>query len=415
MSERRGRGEGSVYQRHDKKTCPATIEVIGKDGNRKKVRPDHKCVGTWAAVVDFGWSAGVRQRKTVYGKTKGEVLNKVDKLKRGNGHIATGEHTIESWMTYWLNEICEPKLKPQTMSSHRSKVNTYIIPLLGKHRLDTIEPRHVRDMYNRMRMACPRPGDDDKCPHTPHHGLAEATLRQTHAILKTGLKIAIRERQTQENVTMLVDPPGTEQAEPDRLTPAEARLVLAAAAGAGYESRWYCAFHQGMRQGEVLGLAWAMVNFDEGTITIARTLTTAGFGTPKSRASKRTIPMTPQTLAHLKVHWAQYVADCQAAGVDPDHSSLVWRQKDGSPVGSKMDWQRWKRLLASAGVPHVSLHSARSTTAAILEEAGVLDRLAAEILGHADVKQTYRYQRDAGLENKRKAMVALEAAWGATN
>lgn len=409
MAERRGRGEGSIYQRCDHKTCPPDVDGKG--------RPEHKCKGRWAAVVDFGWSAGTRRRKVVYGRTKADALAKVDELKRGYGHIKTGDHTIETWLTYWVDEICEPRLKPQSVIAYSAKINTYIIPLLGRHRLDTIEPRHVRDMYNRMRMTCPDLGADDKCHHSPHHGLSEATLRLTHNILKRALKIAIRERQTFENVAEMIDPPGTETAIRDRLDPAQARLVLAAAEGSGYEARWYCAFHQGMRQGEALGLAWVMVNLDEGTITVARTLATVkggvlAYGEPKSKASKRTIPMTPQTKAHMKVHWAQYVADCHAAGVEPDRASLVWPNKDGAPIHPRNDYQRWQRLLVTAGVPHVSLHSARNTTAALLEEAKVPDRLAAEILGHSDVKMTYRYQRNASLENKRKAMTALEAAWG---
>lgn len=405
MNRRRGRGEGALYQRHDHPTCPP----LDTDRNR----PDHRCRGRWIKTIDFGWTAGARRRKVLYGNTKSEVLQKEKDLQTKTGHIRpTNKTTVEAWMTYWITNIAPERCRPQTLTSYESKINSYIIPLLGRHRLDQLQPRHVRDMYTRLRMPCPSP---NKCGHSPSHGLSESTLRQTHAILRRALTIAVRERMIVENVATLIDPPTTATTKRERLTVPEARLALETAKEGHHISRWYAALHQGMRQGECLGLAWAMVNFDQDTITIARTLvkTTGGvaFGSPKSESSKRTIPMTPHMSSHLRVHWARYVTRCEAEGREPDLAALVWCQPSGVPIGHKTDWERWKRFLTNAGVPHVSLHSARNTTAALLEEAGVPARLAAEILGHSSVDQTYAYQKDAGLENRRAAMAALEAAW----
>ena len=73
MGERRLRGEGAVYQRHDHESCPKEV-----DGER----PKHNCRGHWVGVVDLGQIGGKRVRKTVTGHTLREVTAKFKALKK---------------------------------------------------------------------------------------------------------------------------------------------------------------------------------------------------------------------------------------------------------------------------------------------------------------------------------------------
>jgi hypothetical protein len=50
MTKRRGKGEGTLYQRPD---------------------------GTWRAMIDLGWSGGRRIRRSVSGATRREVVDKL--------------------------------------------------------------------------------------------------------------------------------------------------------------------------------------------------------------------------------------------------------------------------------------------------------------------------------------------------
>ena len=54
MGGRRGKGEGSIYQRDD---------------------------GVWIGAIDLGWRNGKRVRKVVNGKTRGEVAKRVRELQ----------------------------------------------------------------------------------------------------------------------------------------------------------------------------------------------------------------------------------------------------------------------------------------------------------------------------------------------
>src|SRR5690625_975307 len=113
MATRRGRGEGTIVQRHDHPTCPP----LNPDGGR----PDHRCRGRGVAVLALGGSAAKRQRKSVYGKTKADVQAKLTDLKRKTPH-ARADHTVETWLTYWLEQVAPERCRPQTLTGYRSKI-----------------------------------------------------------------------------------------------------------------------------------------------------------------------------------------------------------------------------------------------------------------------------------------------------
>lgn len=377
MVKRRGKGDGSIYQRHDHKSCPP----IDSDGHR----PEHRCQGRYVGVVDLGWSGGKRQRRTFYGGTEREVKIKIKTAmsQRDAGVLVASSPTVEAWMTYWLDVICaERQLKPNTMRSHRSKVQQYIIPNLGRHRLDRLAPEHVRAMYAHMR----------------DEGLAEGTLRQTHAILRRALTVAVRERKTPHNVAAMIDPPGTAiTTEREPLTIAEARPLAASSL------RWWVALYLGLRQSEALGLMWKDVDLDGGTLTIRRTLVRIEgkgltFGTPKSRSSARVLPLTPKSLAHFRL----------AAYNNPSPDSLIFH-RGGRPIDHRADWQAWRDALDAHGIAGRPLHAARHTTASLLEAEGVPDRIVMQILGQSSIAVTHNYQH-ADIEQTRAYLARIEGA-----
>lgn len=368
MPARRGRGEGGLVQRHDHKTCPAP--VAGE-------RPPHKCKGRWQGTID----ADDGRRKYVYGRTKAEAQTKLREAvnDKASGTLVVSSVTVEGWLNHWLDNIAE--VKGNTHVGYRSKIRAYLIPHLGKHRLDRLQPDHIRLMYRAMR----------------DQGLAEASLRQTHAILARALKVAMQEGKIARNPIEAVKPPSTKTNKVRQLTVAQARDVL----GATDDARWWLAVFYGMRQGEVLGLRWCDVDFEKGCLYVVQTRQKdrngkVVFGAPKSDAGERVVPLVPVVAARLKLAYV-------AAGSPPqEEGQLVFPQvkRDGTlgPKDTRKDWAQWRELLDAATrppmapLPLVRLHSARGTASSLLEAAGVPTRLVGQILGHSNVKQTEHYQ-----------------------
>lgn len=357
---RRTKGDGGLFHRHDHPTCPP----VGTDG----VRPEHPCQGRWQGTIDVVVD-GRKKRKYVYARTQRAARLKLSEAVRARdaGTLTIGTTTVEQWLTKWLDRQAR-KLKPQTVRGYRSKVRTYLLPHLGRHRLAALRATHIEAMYDAMR----------------DEGLAEATVRQTHAILGKALADAERLGVIGVNPWKRVEAPGTNTNKRAQLTPAQAARVLAATD----DARWWLALFYGMRQGECLGLRWSDIDLHRKRLTIAQTLQTAEdgslfFDTPKSDASARVLPLVPLMEARLRLAWVE-------AGQPVD--GLVFAREDGGPVRPRDDWQAWRDLLAEVGVPMVALHAARNSAASLMEAAGVPDRRAAQILGHSSVQITHGYQ-----------------------
>ncbi len=391
MAKRRTKGDGGLYQRHDHPDCPELV-TVGHDDDGKPIRerPEHRCQGRWVGTIDV-WVDGRKRRKYVYGRTQREARLKLDQARRekSDGTLVVASMTVEKWLDVWLNEIAD--LKPQTRRGYRSKIETYIKPAIGTRRLTELRPEHIRHLHARMRA----------------DGLAEASVRQAHAILKRALRVAVHEGKLGVSPADRMESPGTETAKREQLTVDQARQVLAAA---GDDARWWLALYYGMRQGEVLGLRWCDVDFDRHALRVVQSLQTDEdgrliFGPPKSRASRRAMPMLPLIESRLRLRWI-------ASGLtDPTTDALVFPAANGAPRQPKRDWQEWRDLLDRATrpplapLPLVALHSARNTAASLLEAAGVPSRTVSQILGHAQVSTTHGYQ-DAELARLAQALGA---------
>src|SRR5262245_14081582 len=105
--KRRGRGEGSIFQRAD---------------------------GQWVARLSLGYGPdGKRKRRTLYGKSKAEVAEKLRKLQ----HVAdagqlsvTGNLTIAQFLNQWL-DATEPTVCKGTHTGYAQHVNNLIVPKVG--------------------------------------------------------------------------------------------------------------------------------------------------------------------------------------------------------------------------------------------------------------------------------------------
>jgi integrase len=337
VATRRVTGEGSIYQR--------------------------KSDGRWVGVVDLGWVNGRRVRKTVTAATLKELRPKFKALKgQVESGVADENMTVEQWMEKWLRDVAGEKNRPSTLRTYRMYVSKWINPHVGRVRLGKLRPDHIRSMLAAMR-------DAKK---------SNATRRQVLAILRRALAVAEQDQLIGSNPAARVDAPPVGQGSHGKFTLAEARKILAALDVEGVSaSRWTCALLAGLRQGEALGLRWENVDLDARRILVCEAVQQIkGEGLVvvplKSQAAYRSVPMVmPVYEALLR---------------EPSREGYVWGGE--KPTGPRKDWQAWVDLLKMTGVEHRPLHAARATCGSLLLEAGVPDKIIAEILGHSQVKIT---------------------------
>lgn len=350
--KRRGNREGSIY----------------RDGR-----------GRWRGAVVL--SDG--RRKYVSGRTRKEVADKVATLtskRLSGGAIVMGRGSVGEWLEEWLaHDACE-SVRPSTLYDYRGIVRNSLIPHLGRIQLVELSPRHVAGLHRNLLDG----------------GMSPARILKVHRVLSRALNVAVRWERVERNVASLVTPPRVEAKPQKYLTMEQLSQLMGRIDVSHGRARWLLAL-LGLRQGEVLGLAWESVDLATGELRVAQALQRQrGKGLvlvpPKSSAGRRTLIVPEQVRDALKVRKAAQSADRLRAGCQwRNEWDLVFTDAIGRPIDPSSDHRAWKALLVDADLETIKLHDARHTAATLLLKSGVGVRAAMEWLGHSQVSQTMRY------------------------
>jgi integrase len=378
---RRAQGEGSIFKRTLKR----------KDGTAYQL---------WAAQVDLGRNgSGARVRQTVYGKTQGEVRDKLDSLKtdkRTGKAPANGKVTVGEYLSTWLKTI--QNRAPKTVTQYAYAVNSHLAPSLGGIKLEKLTTADVEAFLNDRSAS----------------GLSPRTVRHLLVILRGALGAAVRQDRLSRNVaTGVKGPPQAPKADAIHfLEPEQVRRLLAAAESDRLSALYVAALDLGARQGELLGLCWKDVDFDRGTIQINRSLQrVAGkpvLRDPKTLRSRRMIHMSARVAAALTAHKERQEAErTAAAGHWQGEPDLVFRTALGRPLEGTVVTHRFQQVAKAAGLPQMPFHDLRHSCASLLLKAGVPAKVVADQLGHSSIVvtlNTYSHVMPAGRAEAAEAM-----------
>jgi len=173
--------------------------------------------------------------------------------------------------------------------------------------------------------------------------------------------------------------------------------------------------YTGMRLGEMLGLRWSDIDFENESLSIERTLSHQSVlqldGTkkyevvvrpPKTVSSRRTIKLGVPMLDILALHKAEQDLTMVSAGTSWIDSGYVFTNAVGGPMDASKFRKRFKALMRDGDVREIRLHDIRHTFATILLE---IDSAAlpavSRTLGHASISITMDiYARTARIENQ---------------
>jgi integrase len=135
----------------------------------------------------------------------------------------------------------------------------------------------------------------------------------------------------------------------------------------------------GLRVGEILGLHWEDVNFAFKTIRIEHAAYRGTLGTPKTKGSRRTLPLPEPLLGSLK----------RLHGTAKDREGLVFPNRNGLPHNDTNLLHRYlKPAGKQIGIPWLSWHAFRRTHATLLSQSGASPKDAQAQLGHSNISTT---------------------------
>jgi integrase len=367
MARRRANHEGTLYRRKD---------------------------GLWCAQVSLDG-----HRLTKYGKTQRECH---DWIKEMLGKIDTGltyestHITLESFINTWLNGK-KLSRRERTVFQYRKIAENYILPNLGKMRIQDIRPVHIQRMYSTFK----------------ERGTGARTLQLVHAVLHNVLDQAVREGALSHNPADSVERPRWEHKEFKTFTEDEVRQFLLATAGHRHEALFYLALTTGMREGELLGLKWADPDWSKGVLNIQRQLQRIEhkglfFVPPKTKAGRRQIKLGQGMLDRLAEHRKRQDREREEAGSRWQDNDLIFPSSIGTPFEGHRIWDEFKELLAKAGLPDMRFHDLRHTALSLLMDMGIAVTTIQQRAGHSKASVTTDIYGHSMSRSQEKAAEQIE-------
>ena len=351
MAKRRPAGDGMVRKRDD---------------------------GRWEGRIVIGHREnGEPLFRHVYAKTQKVLLDKLHQNIECYRDVELTEDsrmTLGQWLDRWLTEYKAGTVRPGTLEGYRRYIEYYIKPQLGDKQISLLSQQDIQRMYRRLKTE----GRIHEHPEMGHQ-LSDSMVRHIHSTLHAALKDAVQAHVIPRNPTEGTTAPKPNYKPKRILTRAELDAFLAVVE---QDEVWRDFFQTelmtGLRRGEICGLKWSDIDFENNQISITKTYYRTErrdiITTPKTEQSIRVIDI-PE---FLKKEIEAYVNRCYGL---PDNERLF-------PIVAEAVQHKLKRECAKSGVKQIRVHDLRHSHVAYLINQGVQPLIIKERLGHRDIKIT---------------------------
>jgi integrase len=370
MAKRRGSNEGSIYQDSE---------------------------GRWRASVNLGFKAGKRSRKLLSGRTRAEVAEKLNAVLSSVHQglpVNTERVSVGQFLETWLEQAARPKVRPKTFRVYEQLVRLHLKPGFDRIPLGKLSARHVDQFLGAKATA----------------GLSARTLQFLHAVLRSALNQALKWDMVSRNVATLVASPSVTRRDVSPYNGQEARTLLSVLSGDRLEAVYTVALAVGLRQGEILGVRWADVDFEAGELHVRTQLQRIDgklqLVEPK-RDSRRTVPLPAVLITTLQAHRERQEVEKALAGSRWVDTGLVFTTRVGAGIDQRTLLKHYDGVIRLSGLRRIRFHDLRHTCASLLLAQGVQMKVIQEILGHADIRVTMNLYGHLFPESKRAAAAKM--------
>ena len=339
--------------------------------------------GRWEARIIIGHkNDGSPMYKSAFAKTQKSALKQLHQLLDLYRDVDLTEEcrmTLGEWMDKWLDEYMIFTIRESTIDGYRAMVEHQIKRFIGNKQLTSLTTADIQKFYNKIKK------EGRVKPH-PLNGyeLADTMVRKVHMILHQALDMAVKERLIVRNPTVGTTIPKKTYVEKQVLGDSQLDKFMEAIKQEPYwNDFFYVEVMTGLRRGEICGIKWSDINFDEGTLCIKRSVGrvkngSITIGETKTTAGERKIILPPSVLTLLE----EKQADAINEWVFPHYMN------PSDPLHPDTAYRKLKTILKNVELPLIRFHDLRHTFATQATQGGVDAKTLAGILGHTDASFT---------------------------
>ena len=357
MAARRGYGEDSIYW--------------------------HEAKGRYVGAISLGYDPkGKRIRKSVIGKTKAEVRDKLKALHRelDEGTTSSPTYRVDQAVSAWLASL---DLDPSTVTTYRFMAK-HVTKGLGDRRLRDLTAKDVQGFLEGL-------------------PLLTRSRKLIHKILRDSIQHAMIAGLAGRNVAAIVNstPRGSGGRPSKALSVAQAEAVLTAAKGTRLEAYLALSLMTGIRTEEARALTWGHVDLEGDPSAdppvpphVAVWRSVRSHGETKTERSKRTLALPEFVADALREHRVRQAAERLRAGPRWKEHDLLFASTTGTPRSAGNIRRDFQRICEKAGLAQEwTPRELRHSFVSMLSADGVGTEDISHLVGHSSTRTTERVYR----------------------
>lgn len=308
------------------------------------------------------------------------------------------EMMTDAWFEYFI-EIKKKTVRPNTVRNYTERYERNIKPVIGKMLLADIKPLHCQKIFLDM----------------ADEGYKTTTLYQTRIALFNMLELAkendvLRYNPCKKSVKSDMGKPSDKK---EALTLDAQRKFLEGATGQSYENQFRFMLQTGLRTGELVGLEWRHIDFENRVLTIDQSLEYRykvgewRLGPPKSQSGYRTIPLTDEA---IRILIAQKEKNKKIRQIPEEWKEYIFLSRKGEPVKNSTYDTALFKICDKVGIKRFSMHVLRHTFATRCIEANMRPKTLQKLLGHSSIQITMNLYVHVTEDEKKKEIELVAEA-----
>ncbi len=316
----------------------------------------------------------------------------------------TEDVLFEDFMAMWL-ETKKHSIRLTTYGSYQIAVHAKIIPYFeGRNiTLSNLAAKDLQNFYEHLLKT-----------------ISPSSVKRVYANINSALKFAIKQDYVATNVNEKTEIPRNNQYVAEYYSTEEINRLFEISENTIYEFPVLFGLFYGMRRSEAIGMRWDAISWDNNTLTIDHTVTTATVNnkrqliisdTTKNKSSRRTLPLVPFVREKLLSLKEKQEANKKLCGNSYNRTYIDYICVDtvGDIINPDYITQSFKDFLIKNDLKPVRYHDLRHSCASAMLSVGVPMKQIQDWLGHSDFGTTANIYAHLQSDSKVASAQALEA------